>query len=198
MAAHPKVMIGSGIAIAGLGLIGAGAGATFTAQVAGNTSISSGSLGLSLNGETGSHLHLGVEGKAMGSKFTPISKDLRLKNTGTLDMDSHYLSVSATGCGDAAGAPLARALNVRLTDVTNDVKVYDGSLCSLASGVGQQGFTTPPTHSGVGGQLPYALGAGSSIRYRLVLQPSDAAQGLPAAALDDHTSVDIVFTGFDN
>jgi Camelysin metallo-endopeptidase len=198
MSVHPKLMIGAGIAIAGLGLIGAGAGATFTAQVSGNTSISSGSLGLSLNGETGSDVQVGVNGNDLGSNFTPISKDLLLKNTGTLDMASNYLNVTATGCGGGVGAPLAQALNVQLTDVTNHIQVYEGSLCSLASGASEQGFTTPRAHSGVGGQLPHALGSGSSILYKLVLEPNDAAQGLPVAALNTRTSLDIVFTGFDN
>lgn len=198
MAVHPQLMIGAGLAIAGLGLVGAGASATFTAQVSGVTSIRTGSLGLSLNGTTGSDLHIGVDGQDIGSHFTPISTDLLLRNTGTLDMSSTYLSVAATGCDGGVGAPLAQALDVRLTDVTNHQQVYAGSLCSLASGVTQQGFTAPRAHSGVGRQLPHALGSGGSILYRLVLEPNDAAQGLPAAALNTHTSVDIAFTGFDN
>ena len=133
MAVSPKLLIGAGIAVAGLGLISAGAGATFTTQVSGNTSISTGGLGLSLNGQSESALLVGVEGDNLGSHFAPISKDLVLKNTGTLDMASTFLRVTATGCDGGKGEALTDALHVRLTDETNDGKlIYDGSLCSLA------------------------------------------------------------------
>jgi hypothetical protein len=145
-----------------------------------------------------------MDGGNLGSHFAPISRDLVLKNTGTLDIASTFLSVSATGCDGGEGEALARALHVRLTDETNDgAVIYDGSLCSLASNKnlastgGGQGFTTPPAHAGVGGQLPRTLGAGESIHYLLVIQPDNAAQGLPTAAQDAATSVNLVFSGFD-
>lgn len=210
MTVHPKLMIGAGIAIAGLGLIGAGAGATFTAQVSATTTISSGGLGLSLNGETGSDLQLDLDGRNLSSHFTPISNDLLLKNTGTLDMASSFLSVTATGCDGGKSAPLAEALHARLTDVTNNDVVYDGTLCSLTRSVSGhdadsrganskkgQGFVTPPAHDGVGGQLPQAPAAGAAIRYRLVIQPNDPREGLPPGAQYTSTSVKLVFTGFD-
>jgi hypothetical protein len=199
MAVRPKLMMSAGIAMAGLGLIGAGAGATFTAQVAGSSSIGSGGVGLSLNGQTGSDLHLGLDGNNLGLHFKPISKDLVLKNTGTLDMASTYLSLTADGCDGGKGADLAHALRVRLTEMTNqgDVLVYDGTLCSMATSNSGQGFTYPPAHAGVGGQLPHALGAGESTRYMLVIQPDDAEQGLPTAAQDARTTVSLVFSGFD-
>ena len=203
MAARPKLMMGVGIAIAGMGLIGAGAGATFTAQVSGSSLIRSGGVGLSLNGETGSDLRLEVDGKNISSHFKPISKDLRLKNTGTLDMASSYLEVTATGCEGGDGAALAQALHVSLTDETNNTEVYDGALCSLASSKtlasskGGQGFVTPPAHTGVGGQLPRTLLAGKTIHYRLVIQPDDAKQGLPTEAQNTRTSVNLNFSGFD-
>jgi hypothetical protein len=197
MAVHPKLMIGAGIAMAGLGLIGAGAGATFTAQVSANTSISSGGLGLSLNGETGSALSVGVDAKNVGSHFAPITKDLLLKNIGTLNMASDYFNVTATGCGGGNGSALAKALHVKLTDVTHDKQIYDGTLCSLAGRTSGQGFTTPPVHTGVGGQLPRALGRGASILYRVVLSPNDAALGLPTTAQNSRTTLNLAFTGFD-
>lgn len=206
MAAHSKLMIGAGIAIAGLGLVGAGAGATFTAQVSATTSITSGGVGLSLNGETGSDVRLDLDGKSLSSHFDPISKDLVLKNTGTLDMASTFLSVTATGCDGHEGAQLAKALHLKLTDVTNDnLVVYDGDLCSFAgtagehdaSGKSEQGVTSARAHTGVGSQLPHALRADKSILYRLVLQPSDDKEGLPPNAQETNTSVRLVFTGFD-
>jgi hypothetical protein len=204
MAVRPKLLIGAGIAVAGLGLIGAGAGATFTTQVSADTSITSGALGLSLNGDTGSTLLVGVDGSNLGSHFAPISRDLLLKNTGTLDMASTFLGVSASGCDGGKGEALAEALHVRLTDETDESKlIYDGSLCSLASdrilasSRGSQGFITPPAHLDVGGQLPETLAAGKSIHYRLVIQPDDAEHGLPSAAQHSRTSVNLVFSGFD-
>jgi hypothetical protein len=205
MAVRPKLMIGAGIAVAGLGLIGAGAGATFTTQVSADTSITSGGLGLSLNGQTGSDIHIGVEGKKIGSHFAPISKDLLLKNTGTLDMASTFLAVTASGCSGGDSAPLAQTLQVNLMDVTDDELVYDGALCSLAGiadGHGgrseiEQGFISPRSHADVGGQLPHKLGAGESILYRLVIRPGDRVQGLPPEAQNRRTSVKLVFTGFD-
>jgi len=168
MAVRPKLIMGLGIAIAGLGLIGAGAGATFTAQVSASSEISSGGLELSLNGKTGTDVKLDLEGKDLGSHFTPISQDLVLKNTGTLDMASTFLKVTATGCDGGKGSALAHSLNVRLTELSKDrtelsnkrTVIFDGNLCSLADDKkitrhqGAQGFFTPPTHENVGGQLP--------------------------------------------
>lgn len=198
MAVRPKLMMSAGIAIAGLGLIGAGAGATFTAQVSSSSQITSGGVGLSLNGQTGSDLHLGLDGKNLGSHFKPISQNLVLNNIGTLDMASTYLSVTADGCDGGKGADLAHALRVRLTEVTNrdETVVYDGTLCSMATSNSGQGFTYPPAHTGVGDRLPHALGAGESIHYLLVIQP-DAEQGLPSAAQDNQTTVSLSFSGFD-
>ena len=206
MAVRPKLMMGVGIAIAGLGLISAGAGATFTAQVAASTEITSGGVGLSLNGKTGSDLHLLLDGKRIGSHFTPISNDLVLKNTGTLDMASTYLSLTAIGCDGGEGAALAQALHVKLTEVAGhddktgnhaDKVIYDGALCSMAQSKGKQGFTYPAAHDGVGSQLPQALGAGESIHYLLVTQPDDAEQGLPSEAQNTRTTVNLTFSGFD-
>jgi hypothetical protein len=206
MAVRPKLMMGVGMAIAGLGLVGAGAGATFTSQVAASTQISSGRIGLSLNGETGSDVHLELEGKDLGSHFSPISEDLVLKNTGTLDMASTYLSLTATGCEGGKGAFLAQALKVTLTEVTrhddkssnhDDRVIYDGALCSMAKTKDGQGFTYPPAHTGVGNQLPQKLAAGESHHYVLVIRPGDTAEGLPSAAQDSRTSVNLVFSGFD-
>ncbi len=194
MTGRPKLMIGAGIAIAGLGLIGTGAGATFTAQVSTGTSIGAGGIGMSLNGETGSGARLGVDGKNLGSHFAPISKDLLLKNTGTLDLASNYLKVTASGCDNSNGAPLTQALHATLNDVTNHTQVYDGTLCALAG----DGLRTPTTaHADVGGPLPHPLAAGASILYRLVLQPNDTTNGLPTAAQNANTAVSLAFTGFD-
>jgi hypothetical protein len=204
MAVRPKLLIGAGIAAAGLGLIGAGAGATFTTQVAAGTSISSGKLGLSLNGDTKSTVLVGVDGSNLGSHFSPISRDLVLKNTGTLDMASTFLKVTATGCQGDRGEALAQALRVRLTDETNDGKlIYAGPLCSLnreedlAKDRNDHGFITPPAHTEVGAQLPHPLVAGESIHYRLVIQPDNPDQGLPSGAQDSRTTVSLVFSGFD-
>jgi Camelysin metallo-endopeptidase len=177
----PKLMMGAGIAVAGLGLIGAGAGATFTAQVAGSTTVTTGDIGLSLNGRTGDDLQFAVAGSNLGTHFAPIRKELRLQNTGSLDLASTQLDVTATGCDGGDDAPLARSLRITVTDVTHSRQVYAGALCS-----------------GAGEQPPHPLGAGGSILYELVLQPSDAEQGLSPAALDSRTSVRIVFTGTDS
>lgn len=204
MAVRPKLLMGIGIAIAGLGLIGAGAGATFTAQVSASSEITSGGVGLSLDGKDGSDLHLGLEGKDLGSHFAPIKENLTLKNTGTLDMPSTFLSVTATGCKGGEGAALAQSLNVKVTDVTNsDTLIYDGDLCSLgddktlASDKGGQGFLTPPKHNGVGGQLPHTLPAGKAREYQIVIQPEDTKDGLPSAAQRSSTTVTLAFSGFD-
>lgn len=205
MAVRPKLIMGFGIAIAGLGLIGAGAGATFTAQVTGSSEINTGGVELSLNGRTGSDVSLDFEGKDVGSHFQPISSDLVLKNSGTLDMTSTYLDVTATGCDTDEGTALAGSLNARLTEVTDHgvELVFDGDLCSLASSrtiTGDrtgQGFITPPAHQRVGGQLPHGLEAGTSREYRLVIQPDDATRGLPSEAQRTSTTVNLIFSGFD-
>jgi hypothetical protein len=96
------------------------------------------------------------------------------------------------------GAPLARSLRVTVTDVTNSSQVYDGALCSAASALSSPGDTDPRTHSAEGGRLLRTLPAGESILYELVLQPNDADQGLSPAAQNSHTSVKVVFTGYDH
>lgn len=219
MVVRPRLLVGAGIAVAGLGLIGAGAGATFTTQVSAETSISTGGLALSLNGETGPGLRLGFDGKNLSSHFKPITTDLRLKNTGTLDMSSHFLDVTVPGCNGGAGADLAKALQVRLTDTTDGDVVFDGALCALvravdghdvaapntvapdaagsSAGGKRQGFVIPAAHEGVGGQLPHALKVGHTIRYQMVIEPSDTVGGLPAGAQFEKTSVTLVFSGFD-
>lgn len=198
MSVGPKLMMGAGLAIAGLGLIGAGAGATFTAQVGGSTSITTGNLGLSLNGRTGPDLALDVDGSNLGTHFAPLSQELRLKNIGTLDIASTYLGLTATGCDGGSDAPLARSLRVTVTDVTHSQQVYDGDLCSAAGGLSAPGGNAAPAHSAEGGPLPHALPTGDSVVYDLVLQPQDAEQGLSPAAQDSHTSVKVVFTGYDH
>jgi hypothetical protein len=195
MTVRPKLMMAAGIAVAGLGLIGAGAGATFTAQVAGSTTVTTGGIGLSLNGGTGQHVDLDVDGSNLGSHFDPISKDLHLKNTGTLDMASTYLDLTAAGCDEGNGATLARSLRATLTDVTHSTQVYDGPLCSAAGDLSTPGNSH--AHSTDGLRLPHALHAGESILYQLVLQPNDATQGLPPAAQSAHTVVRVLFTGYD-
>lgn len=205
MVVHSKLIIGAGIAVAGLGLISAGAGATFTAQVGTNTIVTSGGLGLSLNGKAGSDLQMGLDATDLGPHFKPISTDLLLKNTGTLRMVSNFLDVSVPDCDGGVGAVLAQNLHVSLTDVTDNKPVYDGALCSLVSSVGdgavasasQQGFILPRAHANVGGELPRALGAGKSILYRFVLEPGDTTAGLPSTAQNTSTSVTLAFTGFD-
>ena len=210
MTVRPKLLMGVGIAIAGLGLIGAGAGATFTAQVSASSEISSGGVELTLNGKTGTDVNLELDGKHLGSHFAPISQDLVLKNTGTLDMASTFLKVTSTGCEDGKGSALAHSLNVRLTELSKDrtelsnerTVIFDGPLCSLAndktitSQQSAQGFT-PATHENVGGQLPDRLLEGDSAEYRLVIQPDETIKGLPSEAQHTSTRVNLVFSGFD-
>jgi hypothetical protein len=198
MTVPPKLLMAAGIAAAGLGLIGAGAGATFTAQVAGSTSVTTGDIGLSLNGRTGQHVNLDVDGHNLGSHVAPISRDLHLRNTGTLDTASTYLSLTAAGCDAGDGATLARSLRATVTDVTHSTQVYDGPLCSAAAGdPSPPGDSNSHAHSTDGLLLPYALHAGVSILFRLVLQPTDADEGLSPAARSAHTIVRVVFTGYD-
>lgn len=180
MTVAPKLMMAAGIAVAGLGLIGAGAGATFTAQVAGSTSITTGSTGLSLDGGSGQDLRLDLDGSNLGTHFTPLRHELHLTNTGTLDLASTSLDLTASGCDGGPDAPLASSLRVTVTDTTTSRSVYDGTLCSA----GER-------------QLRHPLPPGDSAVYEVVLQPSDAEQGLPPEALDSHTSVRIVFSGSD-
>lgn len=197
MTVSPKLWMAVGIAVAGLGLIGAGAGATFTAQVGASTSITTGDVELSLNGRTGQELQLAVDGNNLGTHFPPIDRDLLLKNTGTLDIASTYLDLTATGCDGGDSAPLAHALRVTLTDVTHAKQVYDGPLCSAAGDLSAPADNGLRAHSADGGRLPHALHAGDSILYELVLQPNDADQGLPPAAQNSRTFVTVVFTGYD-
>jgi hypothetical protein len=206
MAIRPKLMMSAGIAIAGLGLIGAGAGATFTTQVSASSQITSGGVGLSLNGKTGTDQHLKLNGENLGSHFAPITKDLALKNTGTLNLASTYLSIKATGCDGSDGEALAKALHVRLTAGTSrddkstnhvDKVIYDGDLCSMDKSKSDQDRTATPAHTEVGLRLPGELEAGETTTYLLVIEPGDTEKGLPTDAQSTSTSVSLTFTGFD-
>lgn len=198
MAVRPKVMMAAGIAVAGLGLVGAGAGATFTAQVAGTMTITTGDVGLSLNGQTGQHVRLDVDGGNLGSHFGPLTQDLRLKNTGTLDLGSTYLELTAAGCDEGNGESLARSLRATVTDVTHSEQVYDGPLCSAAGDLPPGGADGHATGSVDGRRLPSGISAGETILYQLVLQPIDPDQGLSPAAQSAHTIVRVAFTGYDS
>jgi hypothetical protein len=199
MAIATKLMVSAGLACAGLGLVGAGAGATFTAQVSGSTTVTSGGVGLSLNGRTGSDVQLDVDADNLGSHFDSVTADLRLKNTGTLDLVRTYLTLASPQCGpgdhgDLGGGnnALAHALHVTLTDLTHHVTEYDGPLCAFAAHrdhsagavEGAQALTDAPT-------------VGETIRYRLVLTPHDPVDGLPSAAQRSRATVQVTFTGLD-
>jgi hypothetical protein len=210
MATGPKLMLCAGLACAGLGLVGAGAGATFTARVSGTTSITTGTVALSLNGQTGSDVHLDLDGQDLGSHFAPITEDLRLKNIGTLDLARTYLALTSAQCaepghgdhedhqGDSVSRPdeggtgdqdghgddgaLARALHVTVIDATHHVTEYDGPLCSAV--IEQRALRHSPD-------------AGETIHYQLVLSPNDPNRGVPVAAGHSLTTLRVTFTGFD-
>jgi len=205
MAVRPKLLMSAGIAIAGLGLIGAGAGATFTTQVSASSEITSGGVGLSLNGKTGTDQHLKLDGQNLGSHFAPITKDLALKNTGTLNLASTYLSIKATGCDGSDGEALAKELHVRLTAGTSrddkstnhvDKLIYDGDLCAMDK-TKNDADRSKPAHTEVGLRLPGELKAGETTNYLLVIEPGDTEKGLPTDAQSTSTNVSLTFTGFD-
>lgn len=199
MSAGPRLMVAVGLACAGLGLVGAGAGATFTAQVSGTMTVTSGTVGLSLNGQSGSDVELDLDGQELGPHFASISEDLVLANTGTLDLARTSLSLTSPECGerDATGdagpgrgggdgpgddGALARALHVTMTDLTHGVTEYDGPLCAAA--LADRG-------------LGHAPAVGESIHYQLVLRAEDEVRGLPPAARHAEAGLRITFTGFD-
>lgn len=103
MPAGPRMLMAAGLAVAGLGLVGAGAGATFTAQVSGTLTVATGRVGLSINGQTGSDLHLDLEGQGLGTHFAPMTQDLRLKNIGNLDLPHTFLALSSPQCARGTG-----------------------------------------------------------------------------------------------
>jgi hypothetical protein len=207
MSVGPKLMISAGLACAGLGLVGAGAGATFTAQVSGTMSVTTGTVGLSLNGQTGSNVQLDLDGQNLGSHFTSITEELRLKYIGTLDLVRTYLALTSPECAEPTqsggddqgnqddqgdqgnqddqgdGGALAHALHVTVIDVTHQVTEYDGALCSAAL---------------TDRALRHAPAAGDTIHYQLVLSPADPIRGLPGAARHARASVRVTFTGFDH
>jgi hypothetical protein len=199
MSVGPKLMISAGLACAGLGLIGAGAGATFTAQVSGTTTVTSGGVGLSLNGQTGSDVQLDVDAANLGSHFDSVTADLRLKNTGTLDLARSYLALTSPQCspgdqGDPDGGnnALAHALHATVTDLTHHVTEYDGPFCSFAAH--RDRSTDAPDDAQI---LEHAPTVGETIHYQLVLTPHDPVGGLPSAAQRSRATVRVTFTGLD-
>jgi hypothetical protein len=200
MAIASKFMLAAGFACAGLGLVGAGAGATFTAQVSGTTTITSGAVGLSLNGRTGSGVELEVDAANLGSHFDSVTSDLRLRNIGTLDLARSYLALSSPQCspgdrGDPGGGnnALAHALDVTVTDVTHHVIEYDGPFCAFAARSDRSAGAPENSQS-----LSHAPAVGETIHYELVLTPHDPTGGLPSAAQRSQATVRVTFTGFDH
>jgi hypothetical protein len=196
MAVAPKLMVVVGLTCAGLGLVSAGAGATFTAQVSGTTTVTSGGVGLSLNGRTGSGIQLDVEASDLGSHFDAVTADLRLKNIGTLDLARSYLALTSPQCepGDPAGQgnALAHALDATVTDLTNHVVEYDGPFCAFAAHRDRSAGAPEGAQS-----LEEAPAAGETIHYQLVLTPHDPIEGLPSAAQSSQATVQVTFTGLD-
>jgi hypothetical protein len=199
MAIATKFMMAAGLACAGLGLVGAGAGATFTAQVSGTTTVTSGGVGLSLNGQTGSGIQLDLDATNLGSHFDSVTSDLRLKNIGTLDLARSYLSLSSPQCspgdqGDPGGNnALAHALDVTVTDVTHHVIEYDGPFCAFAARRDRSADAPENAQP-----LSHAPDVGETIRYELVLTPHDPTGGLPSAAQRSRATVRVTFTGLDS
>jgi len=205
MTVRPKLMIGAGIAIAGLGLIGCRRRGDLHHAGSGSTSITSGDLGLSLNGANQSTLLLGVDANHLGSQLRADQQGTWCSRTPAawtwLHLSQYQRDRLRRGRRCSSGAKPSAC---SWTDETNGGKlIYDGSLCSLAGDrqssqkYGQARLRHPTAHAGVGDQLPDTLQVGQSIHYRLLIQPQDHAEGLPSSAQNMRTSVNLVFSGFD-
>jgi hypothetical protein len=216
MSVGPNLLLGAGLACAGLGLVGAGAGATFSAQVSGTMSISTGTVGLSLNGRTGSNARLDVDGQDLGSHFTSLIEDLRLKNIGTLDLARTYLTLSTAQCTEqGSGGDDQDGDDQGEGEPGN--QDGQGNQGNHGGGDGGDGALAHALHVTVTDvthhvieydgalcssalderALRYSPAAGETIAYQLVLRPEDQDHGLPAAARHAQADVRVTFTGFD-
>jgi hypothetical protein len=213
MSVGPKLMISAGLACAGLGLVGAGAGATFTAQVSGTMSVTTGTVGLSLNGQTGSNVQLDLDGQNLGSHFTSITEELRLKNIGTLDLVRTYLALTSPECAEPTQSGSGDDLGSQNDQGNNDEQGDDGD----QGDEGDDGALAHALHVKVidvthqvteydgplcsaaltDRALRHVPAAGETIRYQLVLSPADPIRGLPAAARHSQATLRVTFTGFD-
>lgn len=136
-----KLALLSGLGMAGLALIGVGAGATFTDSVHGQQVITAGTLSMTVQGPAGSS----TDGKTVTlqdlgpqqSTFTTGEQKIVTTNTGNIKASAILLSASDQNNGAPNSLALKNALQVKIyswsapNEGGSKVLVYQGSLVNF-------------------------------------------------------------------
>jgi predicted ribosomally synthesized peptide with SipW-like signal peptide len=132
--ASPRIAVAAALAVAALGLIGAGAGAQFTDAATVEQRVVAGTLDMRLSGtgtvaRSGKVLTLPDQGPTQSS-FSTGPQRVILTNNGTIAAHGITVSAAANPVAGAASAALAGQVCLRLVAATGTV--YDGRLTSMA------------------------------------------------------------------
>jgi len=133
-----KIAVVAAVAAAGFGLIGAGAGATFTDAVTTTQKVTAGSIDVQLtssdesvsissDGKTASFADLGPTQSTFSSGAVPTT----ITNRGTATASAIVLSVADVHAGDAASRALASQICVKVVSPIGGQVAYDGKLSGL-------------------------------------------------------------------
>jgi len=137
MSARKLAMVGA-LGLASIGLIGAGAGATFTDAVNTTQKVTAGTINVQLSsnaqgvtvsqdGKTATFNDLGPT----NSTFTNGAMPVNVSNTGTVQADAIWLSATDTRGNDAASDALVGQMCVAIVSPVGGQDVYRGTLANL-------------------------------------------------------------------
>lgn len=130
----------AGLSVAGFGLVGAGAGATFTDAVHTTQKITAGTIDVTLSSTDG-NVNIAQDGKTatfsdLGptqSVFSSGAVPTTITNNGTATANAIELSASDDHGSDAASISLASQMCVRILSPIDGSVAYDGKLSALES-----------------------------------------------------------------
>jgi hypothetical protein len=133
-----KIALIAGLGVAGLSLIGAGAGATFTDAVQTTQTITAGSIDVQLT-STDASVTVSSDGKTATfapqgptqSTFSGGAVPTVITNLGTATANAILLGASDVHGANAASQALAAQTCVRITSPINGAVAYDGKLSGL-------------------------------------------------------------------
>jgi hypothetical protein len=175
-----KISIAAGLGVAALGLVGVGAGATFTDAVSTTQQVTAGSINVQLT-STDSSVHVSSDGKtatfdALGptqSVFSSGNVPTVITNLGTASANAIQLGASSVyDHTDAASTALHSQMCVQVISPISGATAYDGPLSGLE--------TSPLALVG-----PILPGATDSFTTRFYAGGAGAAAGCAADGLSN-------------
>jgi predicted ribosomally synthesized peptide with SipW-like signal peptide len=132
-----KYFMFGALGLCGLGLIGAGAGATFTQSVSSSQKVTAGTMNVTLTGPAGSvvsgegHIITLAATAPESSTFDTKAQKIVMTNNGTIPVSAFTLQLTddVTGASSAADQALQSQLDVRV--ISDGYVIYDGTVSGL-------------------------------------------------------------------